>query len=207
MGGRYVALALGALALFGAGCGKPGKPMVFSPDERAVYGTPAERAAGYGPGKARHWPPACEAAWTKLLDPARGENHVVALEWGVNGPQVYDAYALVWGATGPFRTVRAHLPYKDDQNPRFLEGELPRDEGEALLETIGSLDPLRLTPDATQAGKVFGAGKVLFHVQIASRQNEFEVVAPYRLAKGPGGDPRPRNILLTLLEAVPGQKN
>lgn len=202
------ALLAPALALAVAGCGGPGKPPAMTKPEVKAFGDLSKVRppfGGEGEGKpVRAWPPAVEAVYQKALA-LPNPNHVIAVEWGVFGPQMYDAYILAWDSSGPFRTVRAHLPFDDIENPRWLEGELPREEGEALLGRLGDLSILRLQDDRSLKGKVHGAGWVRYRARIGSRENEFLVWAPYRLARTES-KPRYKKVLLELLEVVPGQE-
>ncbi len=201
-GGAVVASFLGTV--LATGCGAPGGPMMTK-EERAALGTAEERAKGYGQGRnKRDWVPACEAAWNKALKGDLGPDHIFAIEYQAFGPQLYDAYGLYWGGSGPFRTLRAHLPYGHLGDARWIPGELPRSDGESLLQRISELAPLEMKGDRSKTERVHGAGWVRFHVKIGSRQNEFLVYAPYFLASV-GGDTKPRDLLLMLLEVAPEQ--
>lgn len=191
----------GALAVLAGGCGESAKPVNTEVEKRMLGGA---ADPGATPSK-RGWAPGVEACYQKALATRPDDNHVVAIESGAFGPQLYDAYMLFWGSSGPVRVVRAHCPFAELDKPRWIEDELSADEGKKVIEHLGELGIAGLGDDDTVSKDVHGQGKVLFHVKLGSKVREYVVVAPWTLASA-NGDARYRDVLTYLLEVVPPQQ-
>lgn len=174
----------------------------MSDADRKALVRPPEARDGYGLRKERPWPPAVEDAYQRLRDPALGENHLVALSFGMSGEYLYEGLGLFWDGEGPFRTVRTEARLADLEHPLWKQDELPRDEGLALLEQLNAMDPFHLGGDERYRETVFGEGATFFRLQLGARENEALAWAPYTLARR-RKETAYRDLLLILRVSAP----